>query len=218
MDRSLRIPVLVAMTLLSPAAFAQEASSADIDFEPPPLPVSVGEHSTARNEDGSGTPALVSALEFGTRGALAQGQHDGQGLMGVTGSYRLMPALSLGAYADVVSSVSKCEGADCAPGLERIGARAALHLIPDFVVDPWLGASMGAVHVNDSSDPWRADFAVEVGVDLRPVNWLAFGPYISVSRALEARSDYDGFSAVGGRLTASFDLAPTAARPSLARR
>ncbi len=225
MTRILRSALLATLTLLSaPAALAQEATAFDLGDEPPPLPettqVDNGGDPLAQDELTVSTPKL----QLGARGAAAQGKHASHALAGFTGGYRLLPSLELGGYADIAASSSQTSddcpaNAECDYSFQRFGARASLHLLHDFIVDPWLAATIGGVHVTASNDPWRADFAVEVGVDVRPTPWLSVGPYISVARALEPRADYDGFSAVGGRLSVQFDLGQqAAAKTSFARR
>ncbi len=225
MTRILRSTLLATVTLLSaPTALAQEATAFDLGDEPPPLPESTqtdtGSDPLAQDEFTVRTPKL----QLGVRGAAAQGKHAGHALAGFTGGYRLLPSLELGGYADIVASSTPMsddcpEGTECDYSFQRFGARASLHLLHDFIVDPWLAATIGGVHVSASNEPWRADFAVEVGVDVRPTPWLSLGPYISVARALEPRADYDGFSAVGGRLSVQFDLGHSAAsKTSVARR
>lgn len=199
---------------MSAPALAQEASGFDIDDAPPPLPRSLQFDPGGETSQSANAPAESPRLELGARGAVAQGNTAGHALVGFTGGYRVLPSLTLGGYTDVVtSSVSMSDDcaadAQCDFAFQRFGPRAALHLLHDFVVDPWLAASIGAVHVTGAEDPWRADFAVEVGVDVRPLPWLAIGPYVSVARALESRADYDGYSSVGGRVSVQFDLAPS---------
>ena len=225
MSRSLRSALLATLTLLSaPTALAQEATAFDLGDEPPPLPESTGLDTGSEPPARDALTVSTPKLQLGTRAAAAQGNQAGHALVGFTGGYRLLPSLELGGYADVVASSTPMsedcpKSAECDYSFQRFGARASLHLLHDFIVDPWLAATIGGVHVSASNEPWRADFAVEVGVDVRPTPWLSVGPYISVARALEPRADYDGFSAVGGRLSVQFDLGhATASKARVARR
>ncbi|MBX3131099.1 MAG: hypothetical protein KF718_30545 [Polyangiaceae bacterium] len=157
--------------------------------------------------------ARAGSVELGARGLAAVGSDAAFAVGGVSLGYRLFPSLELGAYGELASlseelGERRCaEAGKCSGNFQRFGLRGALHLLPEFVIDPWLGAALGGVHLSSphAGDALRGDVTLEVGVDVQPTTWLALGPYVTVARAMESRTDYDGFSGVGLRLTVALE-------------
>jgi hypothetical protein len=124
----------------------------------------------------------------------------GQNLVGVgTGvdvGYRFVPALSTGLFVHIAAgshiSGDYClyEG-KCFEGIFRFGAAVAVHPVQDYPLDPWLGVTAGPSYY-DSGNPyndisqkgyysgWSFDFALDVGLDVRPAESFGLGVYLTI--------------------------------------
>lgn len=149
-------------------------------------------------------------VEIGASSGAGAGSTAGFVFAGISAGYRVLPALSLGAYAQssLATFALGQDGCDAGEscdlaGFGRFGARGELHWVPDFVVDPWAGLGAGALLFRGDL---RAEVVVEGGVDVHPSPGTAVGVFMAFSPDSGARS-WAGTTAVGARLVLSFDAA-----------
>jgi len=119
----------------------------------------------------------------------------------VDASLRFSPSLSLGAYlqygfatpASGATTGCGVGGTACSGHDVVIGLAAAYHLLPDSLVDPWLGLGAGyetsslsstsgtqAASTLSSLSGWQL-VNLEAGVDLKPMSQLGLGAFVSLS-------------------------------------
>src|SRR5262245_40285085 len=164
--------ILIGTSLLGFASTAPAADGSDV-------PMGAGAPSPAHNFEGG--LAVTAALG---RGAWLFG--------GAEFGARILQRVSLTAFFDAPLAHDPME-ADCGdvycPTSEyKIGARARFHIMPSFVIDPWVGLA-GAARI-DAGTPTKVALDAEgsVGADVR-LGQVAFGPFGFVNQQL-SRSDW----------------------------
>ncbi len=171
----------------------------------------------------------AGAVGLAARSAVGRGPNSAFLLAGVEAGYRLTPHLVLGGA--VQATLLTLEGSgdhcayygQCAPSFQRLATRAELHLVPDFVIDPWAAVAPGLAWVEagpESAASLVAEIAVEGGIDLRLSRQLALGAFVGLTRTVQARSDYGDNMALGLRAAFAFGASAQSVRPGgdLARR
>lgn len=153
-------------------------------------------------ERGSETPPRI---DLGVSVGGGAGPDAGYAFAGLDAGYRLVPELAVGGYAaktlaTFAMSDESCGGSTC-PGFSRLGARAELHLVPGFLIDPWVALGGGPRFVEGSA---RAELLVSAGLDVRPLRALALGAFVGLSPSSET-GPKGGTTDVGLRVTLSFD-------------
>jgi hypothetical protein len=116
---------------------------------------------------------------------------------------RAREGLFFGGSFEFGTRVTGLEGCDtlangCDVSRQRAGARAELHVAPRFVLDPWLGAYLGLVHVSyreggavaginaAAISSYGAEIRAEAGLDLRialGTSELRVGPVLAAGAA-----------------------------------
>ncbi len=188
---SMRLSVVFALLTVTSAAGAELRDRAAPDEAPPPR------------------------VDVGWRVGGGAGPSSGYLFTGVDAGYRLVPELVVGAYAaktltTMAYGADSCEGDGCL-GFSRVGARAELHLVPGFVIDPWASLGGGARVTERGSS---AEVLVGAGLDLRPMRSVAVGAFVTLSPNRAAAMS-GGTTDVGLRLTLSWDaVQPRPARAS----
>jgi opacity protein-like surface antigen len=178
--------------------------------------------SAAADEDTdarAAVPAHSSGVRLGMRYGVAvpigQPFTDGGALRdSITGSvpfridagYRFLRRFYLGANAQLAPIVPNgcTSGGSCSGSDLRVGAMAAVHILPDRIVDPWIGAGVGFERlslsrtVDGASLDMKArgfeliDF--ELGTDCRVTRALRIGPVMSASLARYTSIEVNGSS------------------------
>jgi len=157
----------------------------------------VGLASTASAASGAGVPVAAGAPNpaYDFEGGLAVSGSLGRGawlFAGAEFGVRIFQRISLTAFFDASLAHDPME-ADCGdvycPTSEyKAGARARFHIVPSFVIDPWVGLA-AAVRI-DAGTPTKSALDAEgsVGADVR-LGQIAFGPFGFVTQPL-SRSDW----------------------------
>jgi hypothetical protein len=157
----------------------------------------IGLASTASAADGAGVPVGAGgpnqACNF--EGGLAVSASMGRGAWlfgGAEFGARIFQRISLTAFFDASLAhdpmESDCGDVYCPTSEYKVGARARFHIMPSFVIDPWVGLA-AAVRI-DSGKPTKSALDAEgsAGADLR-LGRVAFGPFGFVNQQL-SRSDW----------------------------
>jgi hypothetical protein len=155
----------------------------------------------ATQREAEGPPQVDLGLTVGG----GVGPDAGYAFAGLDAGYRLMPQLALGGYAaktlaTFAMSDESCGGSAC-PGFSRLGARAELHLVPGFPIDPWVALGGGARFIEAAT---RAELLVSAGLDVRPLRELAIGAFVTLSPSSDS-GPRGGTTDVGLRVSVSFD-------------
>ncbi len=148
--------------------------------------------------DGAGAPAdgLAPKPDYTLEGGLAVSAAMGRGAWifgGLEFGVRLFERLSLAALFDA-SFVHDPMEADCGdvycPDSEyKVGARARFHVLPSFVIDPWVGlGGVARIDTGKLGTKGGFDAQVSLGADVR-LGPFAFGPFGFLNEPL-SRSDW----------------------------
>jgi hypothetical protein len=100
---------------------------------------------------------------------------------GVELGARFVERISLAALFDASlahdAMEADCSDVYCAKSEYKLGARARLHLLPQFVVDPWVGYAMAArIDTGTRANKSSLDGEASLGANVRLAG-VAFGPF-----------------------------------------
>jgi hypothetical protein len=148
--------------------------------------------------DGAGAPAsaLAEKPDYNLEAGLAVSAAMGRGAWvfgGFEFGVRVLERLSLTAVFDASFAHDPME-ADCGdvycPDSEyKVGARARLHVLPSFVIDPWAGlGGVARIDTGKLGTKGGFDAQVSLGADVR-LGHVAFGPFGFLNEPL-SRSDW----------------------------
>jgi hypothetical protein len=129
---------------------------------------------------GAGTTNRAYRLEGGLPLSVAMGR--GAWLFGgVEFGARFAENVSLMAFFEASLAhdpmEADCSNVYCAASEYKLGARARVHFLPHFVVDPWFGCAMAArIDVGTSTNKSALDVEASLGTDVRIAD-VAIGPF-----------------------------------------
>jgi len=146
-------------------------------------------------------PPPPHGLELGARLLFGVGNYGTAAMAGGQIGGRLVPHLSLGAYADVTAFYvrkDRCFGCgEFSRPLVRFGGFGDIHLVPHGTVDPYFRLALGATNANRTYFEFEGDF----GLDIRFRRW-AVGPFFAMIRPLDG--DAPWWFGLGGRAVIAF--------------
>lgn len=166
-----------------------------------------------RDEAPDALDAPTSGVELLPRAGVGLYPNAAFAWAGVDGMFRLSERWRVGGGAQStlftrVGSGDDCSAyGQCAPSFQRLQARAELHLLPGFFVDPWAAVAPGVAIIDAGAGEKAgavAEITLEGGLDFRLSRQIALGATLGVTRAAGSRPDFGDSLALGLRMRFGF--------------